>query len=131
MTLLDRLAACTGADRELDGLIADSCAVALWECCGNGVQSHPEEPPECCGDPVTQAPPLYTASIDAALTLVPEGHDWMITAWTRGDMTEHPGPFFGAVIERYGNNKPVGEGKSGASAAIALVSAALRARGVA
>ncbi len=32
--------------------IADSSAEAYDECCGSGVQNHPEEPPECCAQPI-------------------------------------------------------------------------------
>ena len=36
--------------------------------------------------PPWQWPPAYTASIDAALTLVPEGCDWVV----RSGMADHP-----------------------------------------
>lgn len=77
------------------------------------------------------ATPAYTASLDAALTLVPEGCDWLFTGSRSGDLTESPGkPFYGAILEKPTSSKPVGDGKSRANAAIALCIAALRARGL-
>jgi hypothetical protein len=55
--LIGRLKAATGPDRKLDEAI-DEYAVTLL------------------GLPPRVVPPPYTASIDAALTLVPDGEDW-------------------------------------------------------
>ena len=58
--------------------------------------------------------PAYTASLDAAITLVPKGFDWII-ARTNGGLTVHA---------EVGNREMV----FGATPALALTAAALRAR---
>lgn len=67
--------------------------------------------------------PNYTASIDAALTLVPEGHYWHAAhGKTRDDE-----PLGGASIIESGTLATISEGEA-PTAAIALCIAALRAR---
>lgn len=69
MALAERVEALTGPDREVDALIAGTeAATAIW---------HSED-----------ETPLYTASLDAAMTLVPEGwyvhrlHQWVADNFT-------------------------------------------------
>jgi hypothetical protein len=61
--------------------------------------------------------PAFTASLDAALTLVPEGHDWIIEH-VNGGLT---------ICARVGHNDP-DRISWGDIAALALCAAALRAR---
>lgn len=75
LALADRVEACTGPDREIDN--------AIWDAVYRG----PPLECHCTGacNPISPnylgacvVVPHYTASIDAAMTLVPEGRDWMI-----------------------------------------------------
>lgn len=63
--------------RELDAEIADACGVDRAECCNNPIVHYSEkgepEYEDCCGNAIEIEPMPYTTSIDAALTLVPEG----------------------------------------------------------
>jgi hypothetical protein len=73
--------------------------------------------------------PAYTASIDAALTLVPDGMWWLIGA---GRIRQRE-PLYGAQIMRHDPDPPytsdvIAEGEHDAGAAVALCIAALRAR---
>ena len=65
--LAERVMALTGADREVDAMIAVALGI------GGNVIATPEG--WCVGGPSGQPflSPAYTASIDAAMTLVPEG----------------------------------------------------------
>jgi hypothetical protein len=116
MTLIERLEAATGPDRELDldlalavGLLTSPLERGCWvdpgECIDGGKEA----------DGTTFVALAYTASIDAALALVPEGAIWMVS-------TEEPGPY--AAIEggycAYMAPTP----------ALAICIAALKARGV-
>ena len=65
--LIERLEKATGPDRELDGeiwLAADPRLVVLW--------------PHWTAEQRDNMVPRYTASIDAALSLVPEHHRWLL-----------------------------------------------------
>lgn len=72
----------------------------------------------------------YTASLDAAMTLVPEGHGWL-AGWGQVTVAE---PMGGAKITRHDrfigyseNYDTIADGE-GATPALALCAAALRAR---
>jgi len=83
MTLIERLEKATGMDRELDGLIA----VAVFESVKTDddlIYARARDPGEDATLPghyfiksrsgaQTASAPYYTSSIDAAMTLVPEG----------------------------------------------------------
>lgn len=90
--LADRVEALAGPDREVDDAIAS--ARADWS-----------------GDIVTLD---YTASLDAAMTLIPEGYDWIL-GHTNSGLTIHA---------EVGDREQV----FGATPAIALAAACLRAR---
>lgn len=95
--LIARLEAATGPDRELD--------IAIWHYLGNPKERTPLLWVGC-----------YTSSIDAALTLVPEGHDWSI-----GDVNGH---FGGTPVAYVGNDTA----RFGETPALSLCIAALKAR---
>lgn len=96
--LITRLESADGPSRELDWLI---------ECT---VNDHARISGPMHNDP------RYTASIDAALTLVPAGYDWAVFH-TNGGITLHA--WCGDREDRFG-----------ATPALALAAAALKARGV-
>ena len=93
--LIERLGKLTGPDRELDSLIARSLETLRTEPFkGNapserlegmywvfGSKDTPTGPVE---EKWSKNPPLYTFSIDAALTLVPEGYATDITIYASG-----------------------------------------------
>lgn len=112
--LAERVEAATGRDRELDALIhieaglAEGNTVAFktgW-CAGSETNPRPVEAP------------AYTASIDAAMSLVPEG--WM---WVGGSSPTHNA---GMAVTRDGTQD--GFDARAATPALALCAAALRAR---
>ncbi len=93
--LIQRVEAAEGPDRELDGEI-------------HGIPSA-----ACCDwDDV----PHYTASLDAAASLIPEGYDWILER-TNGGLT---------ICARVGHNDP-DRNSWGDTPALALCAAALRA----
>lgn len=72
--LADRVEMLAGPDREVDGLIAAALGLphgpsSGWNNSENGDYWTVEE----CA-------PSYTASIDDAMTLVPEGYDWSVSS---------------------------------------------------
>jgi hypothetical protein len=120
IALAERCEAATGPDWKLDGLIADE--LSDWENLGGHWEQH-----KVSGERRrTSYPPapLYTASIDAAMTLVPEGYRVTSLAET---VVECDQPWRAILWERRQNPKrrPFGDG---ATAALALCAAALRAR---
>lgn len=88
---------------------------AMWRC---------RHPPQDFGS--WWHTPAYTASIDAALTLVPEGQSWMV-ALSAND-SEQPGARVWPAMENYGTEDFALHGSFAAAPAIALCIAALRAR---
>lgn len=125
--LADRVEAAQGPDRELDCAIAIALSFppsasarygreAVWTC-ENGYRWH-------C--------PTYTASLDAAMLLVPEGHTVQLSDWDHAVLREK-GPWQAIVL-------PLGARGAmqqftftnrcdhAAAAALALTAAALRAR---
>lgn len=135
--LIERLVALKGPDRELDWAIA--IAIGLVEIRfdeGNQVER---------AYLVTDKPimrylgsegqykwhdlPHFTASLDAALTLVPEGWDWRVSGpdWENHERVSH----FAHVREYQGMSSPKRDAEGDARhsvPAIALCIAALRAR---
>ena len=118
-TLLADLAAASGPDRELDARVA---LCAGWKKPGHH-GGYSEIVGVRPGGRGFAAVPRYTASIDAALTLVPEGWGW------KADCGLGFGHSF--TVGHVGVNKlfdrPEGWGKA-ATPAIALCIAALKAR---
>lgn len=121
-----RVAAASGADRELDALIAS----AAWPYRGRGevIRPAPSGGGRCVsyyrtGNHGTWKSPRYTGTLDAALSLVPEGPNGSnvyprIARVTPDKWEAHLG--FG--------NRAVGHTARAATAALALCAAALRAR---
>lgn len=114
-SLIERLEAATGPDRELDAEIAILA----------GGLPHGEHFPRPDGSIVSYLPDKpkhitrskhYTASLDDALTLVPEGWDWTLDRVNDG-LT---------ISARCGTHDQF----FGATPAIALTIAALKARGI-
>ena len=126
--LIAALEAATEPSRELDAEIAIAVRLApegpgWWRSKPTWTWKHASHGPNV--EP--WAAPNYTASLDAALTLVPGGLFWGVSA---GKLTPRE-PLYGASILAPKDNAlgdVLGEGESSASAAIALCIAALRAR---
>lgn len=121
--LVERVEQATGLDRELDAEIAwlmhPSDRKRLGspdlrrECFHLGLP----EPQWVPWESVSSFHPHYTSSLDAALTLVPEGMAWTVLAISGADAATHSPS---AVVTRQAGNA--------ATPALALVAAALRAR---
>ena len=109
--LIARLEAAAGPDRELDAAIAGTDP--------NTVQWHSED-----------ETPRYTASIDAALTLVPEGLDapgsFKIERFYLGNGIEKNRA---CVWDGLGSFSSLDTASEGATPALAICIAALKARG--
>lgn len=104
--LADRVEAASGADRELDRTIKEFVGHA-WDYAAEWPRD---------GQPIAFP---YTASIDAAITLVPEGYKWKIMC----------SDFDGYLCEIWTDGTPEYEHVSrAATPALALTAAALRAR---
>jgi hypothetical protein len=122
--LIERLEKATGPDQELDLAVAMACQIDCRKCCGRGVAVWAHDGngivgEECCGNPDV-CPANYTASLDAALTLVPEG--WAAILYTgagTAELYERP-PAKVRGIQFRASDRP--------SIAIALCIAALKAR---
>lgn len=128
LALAERLEAAAGPDRELDEAIA---MVMGWsrEWVDHGFRKTTEwKRPEGASLPIgtLAEPPFFTASIDAARSLVPE--EW---AWSAGIDTPIPG-FSPASANAWPQAQPfpveLDIFTDGATPALALVSAALKAR---
>ncbi len=122
--LLARLEAATGADRELNKLLAPLVGLRLVE------EGHPLG--SCCYDKNGHGVPLpsFTASIDAALTLVPEGWFFDIRIRPQSLIDQHA-PFL--KMGEVSFTHPDGEAGiwrrvQAATPALAICIAALRAR---
>jgi hypothetical protein len=76
--------------------------------------------------------PPYTVSLDAALTLVPEGWDWDVRNYRDWDVQGYRDRAAALVVKRYEAGQPQpnppGYDGHGAAPALALVIAALKAR---
>jgi hypothetical protein len=115
-TILEIAKKCEHADgpsRDLDV----SIAYALHPDIGNYQPHCPGEEPIFWNDPYRKQPcPKFTASFDAAASLIPEGHDWIIEH-VNGGMT---------IGARVGHNDP-DKTSWGNTAVLALCAAALKA----
>ena len=139
MKLSDQVEAATGADRELDAAIGVAIGrfraepnkgwpdrLDYIELREGGVQCYP-------GNGFDQLVPHYTASIDAGLTLVPEGLEWEVCAY---DAARDPrfGRFQSRIKLLTYTQDPEELGPqstmNAATPALALCAAALRARGL-
>lgn len=108
--LAARCEAAEGADRDLDERIGMAIGLKRTIRIGHECLGNDREVPVNC--------PLYTASIDAALTLVPDG--------ARLSVSSIASPGFHAAVMGYGHRA---EGFARATTpALALAAAALRAR---
>ena len=76
MTLIERLESAPEGSRELDGEIA---LLLGWKKTIDGFYNSRWKDP--AGQLQGNIPPAFTTSIDAALTLVPEGWRWDIGPW--------------------------------------------------
>ena len=114
--LIARLEAATGASRELDAAIAEAVGyiVRYDKADPRGTTPYYQPVPDYSWRPV----PTYTASIDAALTLVPEG--WDYTIYSRGEVSVH----------RSKSGTRTFYDAEAATPALAICIAALKARGV-
>lgn len=123
LALAAKVEACTGADRELDALIfgafdpryekSKHFGAAAMQIVGNAG--------------LTRSTPTYTASLDAAMTLVPEGWQYCLLNCGGVDQkspTEGRGTAVLWPVGHISDGKPV----EASTPALALVSAALRAR---
>jgi hypothetical protein len=129
LSLADRCEQATGADRELDALVWLTCVPGTTR---NELRYiHKATGKECVIDETRDANrclivvPAYTASVDAAMTLVPSG--WRIIALAETQIADAL-PFEVRLSERnadFGRSKVVGG--DAATPARALTAAALRA----
>ena len=110
--LITRLEAATGPNRDLDAWIAICAGIAPPVAFRPCVSLDPGT--FGIGAYEIWVAPTYTASLDAALTLVPEDYDWIIGR-TNGGLTIHA--CCGGTEEHFGDTP-----------AIALCIAALKAR---
>ncbi len=119
-TLADRIEAATGPDRELDELIAAFAANAVREVQADGRTAYHSLDGSRW---VSVHSPAFTSSIDAALTLVPEG-------WALGLLGEVEGRRWSCTIHRRDRQAGSVGGRDGGTAnpALAIAAAALRSR---
>lgn len=127
MTLLSRLEAATGADRNLDALI--ECEVRKLQAYALGLSDkvrshwHPigDKGEVICTQGITRYhAPMYSFSIDAAMTLVRPG-----LSWAAGDRNEDDQPW-ACLTDQDGTDFAA----TGATPIIAICIAALKAREV-
>ena len=119
LELAARCEAATGPDREIDCRISlELSGIAYGDSDVAEMLLYRDEPTGYGRyRPADEHVPAYTASLDAAMTLVPEGHVWSVDA----------GGFAG--VEPYnGDPGPSWSTKCGNTPALALCAAALRAR---
>ena len=114
--LAERCEAADGPSRELDAEIALAIGYDVKYDRGNDPTPYYEPIKEYSWQPVL----AYTASLDSAMTLVPEALPFEVQRSSRGCKSE-------AFVW---NGKEIGEGSSavGSTPALALIAAALRAR---
>ena len=122
--LIARLEAAVGPDRELADAVLLACG---WVKHKNPVWNHLDRcdwlsPPPRQRLWSSSRRPNPTASIDAALTLVPEGFAWMVRGSGADDIAH---PFFVAYVTIPGHDVA---SRVGATAPLALCIAALKAR---
>lgn len=116
--LIDRLESLTGPNFELERHIAVASGKALRLSGDGAVEWAP-------GNTFGVAP-AYTCSIDAALLLVPENHTWWVDSEeVIGDGSVLPPS---AAVMAYGADFRICDNSKGATPAIAICIAALKAR---
>ena len=129
--LADRVEAATGPDRELDCVIAVAAlgffeVPPRWEGAPIGYgyidADGAEVRPGQGGDQLVRH---FTTSLDAAMTLVPEGAEFLVSSCRPGLIAFARGP--SAVVGFFENAEASGLG-SAATPALALCAAALRAQ---
>jgi hypothetical protein len=124
--LAERVEKLTGPCRETDGLIFKALEQReedMWTTFGDDEVWHRQDPQDHCA---FDAPPAYTASLDAAMTLVPEGVWYCLS----GPHSESGGRYRGGP-QRFDMTMGIGEDRAdgkAASAPNATVAAALRLR---
>jgi hypothetical protein len=116
LALADRVDALSGPDREVDTWIENHLGLAQFE------QPHPFR--SYCDGETRIEPKHFTASLDAAMTLVPEGH-----SWTLGQNVHHKHWVCSInYLNDEGAPACLADSLSRATAALALTAAALRAQ---
>lgn len=126
IALAERCEAATGPDRELDALIH----VAVGRSEGNPIAA-PGMSGWCVGSETNPNPVLslaYTASLDTAMTLVPEGYNWGVGPWE--DWKTGPRTAW-AWCDETGEDWTDEMNVQAATPALALTAAALRVRSAA
>ena len=146
-TLIARLAAATGPDREIDLAIAlalepegeiakitqdrrgfDGKPGMAWQIVGQSVCFEKFTADGRCTYNGGRPLPAYTRSLDDALTLLPAGTWWLMGA----GQCRPDEPLYGAAVQRAvwldDGPDPLGEGEHAANPALALCLACLRAR---
>jgi hypothetical protein len=119
--LIARIEAATGPDRELDDAIADAIYTGKHRCCIKGLSDEAggmwmfTYPNGSIGSSLR-----FTGSIDAALTLVPEGHQWSLAECAM------PGRYYAELGPRKASVWSFDA--QAATPALALCAAALKAR---
>jgi hypothetical protein len=137
MTDLEQLAlkceTASGADRELDADIFQAIGGKQWDRAYHDAQAPCGCPHEMAVDGARRRAPRFTASLDAAMTLVPEGWVWLVS-------NRAPKPLAGRAYLHNGELIYSGIGGSrpnpahkfaevvAATPALALTAACLRAR---
>ena len=135
--LADRCEAASGPDRELD--IAIALALPVWTYCDKpgrffnagpyyegaadriGFKSFDDSLQSLPGNAPDMMMPRFTDSLDAAMTLVPEGHEWLRKSPNTMTVYRRPSD------EEWANHID----GAGATPALALCAAALRAQSIA
>lgn len=122
--LAKRVEAATGPDRELDAEIAIAIDLKLphddygaRDAARRGGAARLAEMGECHQNVWRTYLPRYTASLDSAMTLVPEGYEWAVN-WGGNSV---------ANVNRIGDGYPIHCGCA-ATPSLALTAAALGAR---
>lgn len=115
--LAERCEKASGPDRELEWRIAEAIGVGEW-------RQSTVWPPFMPGSKIDKAIPAYTASLDAAMTLVPDQHSYGIEAYTPDHNT------LGWTVHLLLDANILGRGVSAFATtfSLALCAAALKAR---
>ncbi len=121
--LAARVEGAEGPNRDIDAEIAPLTGLRMAE------EGHPLG--RCCYDQNGRGVPLpaFTASLDAALTLVPEGWFILVSDW-QASILRKLGPWQAVLTRNRDDMRTVFDGRSdhAATPALALCAAALRAR---
>lgn len=120
LSLAERCEAATGPDRELDGEIALASGWTFVKMKGDAQPYWRKPGVTDYFSRERSGPPRYTESLDSALTLVPEGMEWLVRTPSKNAISNKT-QFYANV----GNQ--VGEAHA-ETAALALCAAALKAR---